>query len=292
MLLSNQNEQETEELHWLFSKYVKGTASLSTLLGLNIPQTTYGRARIAHRQLQGILQAKIAHRRAEGDTSSQDMLGLLLNATDEQGQALSDSEIITNMLQLLFAARDTTARQLCWLILELALHSKWAEKLRSECSEVTGNAPLQMSHLKHFTCMGWVLKEVERLYPPVYIIPRGVVNDVEFAGYHIPAGWHVNISPLLTHRLEEIYIRPESFEPERFAPPREEHKRHSFALIGFGGGAHKCLGYELAQMEMKIILSTILRRFRWNVTPVEFDISPSFQPFEVLQGLRATVQLI
>lgn len=292
LLLSNQNEQETEQLYSLFSKYVRGTASVSTLLGLNIPQTTYGRARIAHSQLQKILQAKIAHRRAIGDTSPRDMLSLLLSATDEQGQALSDSEVITNMLQLLFAARDTTARQLCWLILELALHPQWAERLRHECSEVTVNAPLEMLHLKHFTCMGWVLKEVERLYPPVYIIPRGVIDDVEFAGYHIPAGWHVNVSPLLTHRLEEIYSRPESFEPERFAPPREEHKKHNFALIGFGGGVHKCLGYELAQMEMKIILSIMLRRFRWNVTPTEFEISPSFQPFEVLQELQASVQLI
>lgn len=102
----------------------------------------------------------------------------------------------------------------------------------------------------------------------------------------------LNVSPLLTHRLEEIYSRPESFEPERFAPPREEHKKHSFALIGFGGGVHKCLGYELAQMEMKIILLIMLRRFRWNVTPTKFEISPSFQPFEVLQELRATVQVI
>lgn len=74
------------------------------------------------------------------------------------------------------------------------------------------------------------------MYPLVYAIPRGVVQDIEYAGYRIPAGWYVDISPMLTHRLPELYA-----DPDRFAPARAEDKKHPFALIGFGSGLRSCL---------------------------------------------------
>ncbi len=137
--------------------------------------------------------------------------------------------------------------------------------------------------------MSYVLKEIERLYPPIYGIPRGVKSDFEYEGYLIPAGWHVVVSPMLTHRLPEIYTEPDQFEPARFAPPCEEHKKHPFALIGFGGGSHKCLGYELAQMEIKVILSTLLRQFNWSITPDYSAVAPVRQPSKIEPMLRAKI---
>ena len=172
---------------------------------------------------------------------------------------------------------------------ELAAHPQWVERLRNEQNLVVGEQPLASSHLKQLTQMSHVLKEIERLYPPVYVIPRGVIQDVEFAGYHIPAGWLLNICPMLTHRMSELYSVPDQFDPERFAPPREEHKRHPFALIGFGGRPHKCIGYELAQMESKIVLSTLLRRFDWDITPAYSTVAPVRQPSKIERMLRAQV---
>jgi cytochrome P450 len=73
------------------------------------------------------------------------------------------------------------------------------------------------------------------------------------------------LSPLITHRLPELFANPELFDPMRFAPPREEHKRSSFGLIAFGAGIHKCLGYELANLEIKIILLLLLQ-MNWKMT--------------------------
>jgi len=113
-------------------------------------------------------------------------------------------------------------------------------------------------------------------YPPVYAYNRGVLKDIEYAGYRIPAGWLVTISPMLTHRLPELYTDPDRFDPDRFAPPREEDKKHPLALMGFGHGSHRCLGMEFAQMEMKIVLSTLLRHCDWTVKPDYSAIAPNF----------------
>ena len=133
--------------------------------------------------------------------------------------------------------------------------------MREEQTQVVGDNSLTLSHLKQFTLLTNILKEAERLYPPVSSFSRGVLKDIEYAGYRIPEGWLVTISPMLTHRLPELYTDPDRFDPDRFAPPREEDKKHPFALVGFGNGPHSCLGFEFAQMEMKIVLSTLLRHY-------------------------------
>ncbi len=77
--------------------------------------------------------------------------------------------------------------------------------------------------------------------------------------------------------------------PDRFAPPREEDKKHPFALVGFGSGPHGCLGFEFAQMEMKIVLSTLLRQYDWTVLPDRSAIAPVRQPSKVQDSLRAQI---
>ena len=109
--------------------------------------------------------------------------------------------------------------------------------------------------------MTHVLQEGVRLYPPVEFIIRGVLEDIEVDGYHIPAGWNVIASPMFTHRLPEIYAEPDKFDPDRFAPPREEDSKQPYSLIGFGGGAHSCIGVEFAKMEMKLILGILLDNY-------------------------------
>jgi cytochrome P450 len=61
--------------------------------------------------------------------------------------------------------------------------------------------------------------------------------------------------------LPEIYAEPDLFDPDRFAPPREEDTKHQYSLIGFGGGAHSCIGVEFAKMEMKLILGILLDNY-------------------------------
>ncbi len=260
LLLGLKADMEVKQLVSYFSEIIAG---IRTIVRWNIPFTKFGRALSARSKLEAFLCSIIEQRRRQVH-KGQDILGLLLGSTDEAGNKLSDAEIITQILNLLFGAHETTAKLLSWTLLELSFYPQWVEKLRQEQTDVLQGNSFSFSHLKHLKQMGYVLKEIERLYPPIYSIPRGVIQDVEYGGYLIPPGWYVVISPLLTHRLSELYSQPNCFEPSRFAPPREEDRQHPFSLIGFGGGIHKCLGQGLAQMESKIILSMVLRRYDWS----------------------------
>ncbi len=284
LFLGSQTAQDVEQTCQWFTELSDGRLAL---LRFDLPFTLYGRSQNARRKLQAFLREIITERQQQGNLQeSKDVLGLLLSAVDEDGSSLSVAEILDQTLLTLFAGHETTATLISWALFELGSHPEWRDHLRQEQKEVVGDSPLSISHLKQFTQMTNVLKEVERLYPPVYGIPRGVVKDFEYAGYHIPAGWYVDISPMLSHRLPELYPNPDGFDPDRFASPREEDKKHPLALVGFGSGPHSCLGFEFAQIEMKIILSILLKNYDWTATPEKATISPIRQPSKIQNSLR------
>jgi retinoid hydroxylase len=96
----------------------------------------------------------------------------------------------------------------------------------------------------------------------------------------------VMVSPLFTHRLPEIYAEPDLFDPNRFAPPREEESKHPYSLIGFGGGTHSCIGVEFAKMEMKLILGILL-----DNTDIVSDPLPDRVEYPVRQVVQTQPKL-
>jgi cytochrome P450 len=132
------------------------------------------------------------------------------------------------------------------------------------------------------------LSEAERLYPPVANGPRGVLEEFEFNGYRVPAGTQVLYSIAASHLLPSIFADPEQFDPDRFAPPREEHKT-PYALVGFGGGPRICIGINFAQVEIKALLSHLLRNYRLELAPGQ-AIVPVYRPTSMpLNGIRMRV---
>jgi cytochrome P450 len=285
LFLGSQTVSQVEQTSRWFLELLSARLAI---LRLDVPLTNYGRSQQARRRLIKFLHPVIEERKRQGNLEeSQDVLGLLLAAEDEDGNRLSDQEVIDHTLFMLVAGHETTATLLTWLMFELGSHADWRARLQAEQAAVLGNEPLALAHLKQLSNLTNALKEAERLYPPLYGIPRGVVKDMKYAGYHIPAGWYVDVSPMLTHRLPELYADPDRFDPDRFAPPREEDKKHPFALVGFGSGPHGCLGLEFAQLEMKIIVSTLLRQYDWTITPDRAAIAPIRQPSKMQDKVQA-----
>jgi retinoid hydroxylase len=253
------------------------------------PLTAYGRGQAARRKIVDYIRQVIQERATRGDLEqSTDVLSLLLNTVDEDGHKFTEMQVINQAIGLLFAGSDTTSSLMSWLLFELGNRPEWRQRLRDEQQQVMGHESIAMSHLRQLPNMTNAIKEGERLYPPAFAISRMAIADIEYGGYLIPAGWFIFIFPMLTHRLPEIYQDPDSFDPDRFAPPREEDKKYPYSLIGFGGGVHSCIGVELAQMEMKIILSTLLQKYDWTVTPTTAEISPVRRPVTMLKKLTAT----
>jgi cytochrome P450 len=106
------------------------------------------------------------------------------------------------------------------------------------------------------------MNESMRLVSPVQWAMRRTVRDTELLGHYVPEGTNVVTYPGMTHRLPEIWTDPMKFDPDRFAEPRSEHKKHRFGFTPFGGGSHKCIGMMFGQLEVKVIMHRLLRKYR------------------------------
>jgi retinoid hydroxylase len=197
-------------------------------------------------------------------------------------------QIIDEVIQLVNGAHVTVGRALTWSLVELAARPNLLATLREELEKVVGRGPLQLEHLRELQQMTYFLKEIERIYNPAGpIMARGVVQEIEYGGYLIPPGWSILLAQAVTHRLPSLFENPEEFDPSRFAPPREEDKKDPYALIGFGAGAHSCIGMEFGKMEMKIFLAKALQDYNWTVIPTYADILPIQVPTRLEFKFRA-----
>jgi cytochrome P450 len=92
-----------------------------------------------------------------------------------------------------------------------------------------------------------------------------VVQACQFDGYDLPQGWLVRYATIISHFLPEVFAQPHTFDPQRFAPPREEDKRTPYCLVGFGGGSRHCLGKPFARMFLQTLLVLALQHYDWGV---------------------------
>jgi retinoid hydroxylase len=234
--------EETEEIDRVSQWFTTLVDSINSVIKWDNPLTVYGRGQAARRKIVDYIRQVIRERATRGDLQqSTDVLSLLLNTVDEDGNKFTETQVINQAIGLLFAGGDTTSSLISWLLFELGNSTEWRQRLRDEQQQVMGNNSIAMSHLRQLPQMTNVIKESERLYAPAWVISRVATADIEYGGYLIPAGWFVFIFPMLTHRLPEIYKNPDAFDPDRFAPPREEDQKQPYSLIGFGGGVHSCL---------------------------------------------------
>jgi cytochrome P450 len=245
----------------LNDQLAKGTVAF---LRVGWPWTTFGKGLRARDALRTYLRDVIRSRR---DAPGSDALGLLMAARDESGAALSEDELLEQAVILMFAGHETTTSMLTSFMLGLREHPDIHQRLVEEQRRVVGDGELTLDQLKELHDLDLVLKEVERVWPPISLCQRGVVEAVECGGYVLPPGTLVVYSPWVTHRIPEVFHDPERFDPDRFAPPREEHRATAYALVGFGGGPRLCIGQAFAQLEMKIVASLLVRRYRCLLDP-------------------------
>ena len=185
-----------------------------------------------------------------------------------------------------------------WVLYLLAVHPEYRARVGAELDALLGPATaggddLSLEVIKAMRAMGRAIDEAGRLHPPVGNGPRGVVKDFTFGGYRVPAGTTVRYSIAAGHWLPTIFADPGRFDPDRFAPPREEDRRHPYALIPFGGGPRICIGVNFAQVEIKALAAHVLRSF--ELEPVADQAIEQFYPGIVgapRHGIRARVRTI
>ncbi|MGZ3408711.1 MAG: cytochrome P450, partial [Polyangia bacterium] len=108
------------------------------------------------------------------------------------------------------------------------------------------------------------------IHPPLFMLVRVAQQDFTFKKWHVPKGTWIIISPTVSHQMESVFKNARAFDPDRYAPPREEDKR-DFAYISFGGGRHKCLGNAFAILQIKAILALLLGQYEFELAGDKID---------------------
>ena len=220
---------------------------------------------------------------------SSDFFSEFCHAESEQGEKFTDQEIIDHMIFLMMAAHDTTTSTLTTMMYLLARHPRWQERLREE-ARALGKARLEYEDLDRLESLNWVMREALRMCPPLTSMPRMCVRDTAFGDYVIPANVLVGIFPIQVHYMPSLWRDPQSFDPERFGPARQEDRNHPFAWAPFGGGAHMCIGQHFATLQVKAIMHALLLRYRWSVPEgyvMPYQMTPIAKPRD---GLPVTLQ--
>ncbi len=207
-------------------------------------RSPWERFKHARAELDEFLYREIAERREVPDLADRDdVLSLLLQATDDQGRPMSDQELRDELVTVIGAGHETTATAVAWAFERLLRNPPVLERLRRSLPD--GDTYLDAT-----------IKETLRARPVILDVARRLTAEIELGGYRIPAGAMVVASIAATHYREDLYPSPDEFRPERFLdkPP------DGYTWLPFGGGVRRCIGASFAQFEMRVIMRTILER--------------------------------
>jgi cytochrome P450 len=222
------------------------------------PKRNYGRyspwGRLAkwRRQYDDVVDRLIDQERSDPNFAERnDVLALMLRSTYEDGSAMSRKDIGDELLTLLAAGHETTASTLAWAFERLTRHPKILAALVAEADN-GGN------ELRHATIL-----EVQRSRTVIDFAPRHVFPELYQLGeWAVPRGYSIIVNIGGIHDNPDVYPHPERFDPQRFIGG----KPSAFAWIPYGGGTRRCVGAAFANMEMDVVLRTVLRQFTIETT--------------------------
>ncbi|CAI8600355.1 unnamed protein product [Vicia faba] len=211
----------------------------------------------------------------------QDFLGHLLKENNEidgqMNRALTKKELIDECKTLFFGGYETTSLSITWTLLLLALHQDWQDQLRDEIKQVVGNIEkLDINLLADLKKMKWVMNEALRLYPPSPNVQRQTLEDIHIDNVKVPKGTNIWIDVVAMHHDVTLWGNDANkFKPERFMNDANGECNHKMGYLPFGFGGRACVGRNLTFMEYKIVLTLLLSKFK-------FKLSPSYHHFPTI----------
>ena len=236
---------------------------LPWLQGVIGPFTKRQRLLRLMQEVDEILFEQITQRRATSTTGRIDVLSMLIDARDENGQSLSDSELRDELITLLVAGHETTAASLAWTFHHILQRPDVRDNLQTELRRVVGSGPVASHHVSKLDYLDAVIKETQRLTPILWLLGRQLHTPLHVGGRNLPAGVIVALCVYLTHHRPDLWPNPNRFAPDRFLGKRPS----PYEFFPFGGGARYCLGAAFALYEMKIVIAEVLSRVTLRAVP-------------------------
>jgi len=242
---------ELEQLREVVPKWV---TLASRLVLLPIPPTRarwspWGRLASHRRRYESVVDTLVNRARTDPHLNERtDILALFVRSRYEDGTSMTRGEIGDELLTLLAAGHETTASTLAWVLERISRHPDVLRHLVEEADdegEGAGNAYRQATIL-----------ETQRVRTVIDLASRHVAVPVyELGQWRIPQGYTIMVSLNEIHRIADEFPQPQRFDPRRFI----DTKPANFAWVPFGGGTRRCVGAAFANMEMDVVLRTMLR---------------------------------
>jgi sterol 14-demethylase len=257
-------EELTPEFALAYKDLERGTDAFA-YVNPNLPLPSFRKRDRARARLVELVGEIMERRRREGRETG-DLLHVLTRVRNPDGRLRYDADQITGMfIAMMFAGHHTTSGTAAWTLIELLRHPSFLGRVGAELDALYADGrEVSYQALREMPELEGAIKEALRLHPPLIILMRKVMRDFEVGGYRIEAGKLVAVSPAVSNRLPECFPEPDRYDPGRYAPGREEDRR-TFAWIPFGAGRHRCVGAAFAMMQLKAILSVLLRGFAFEL---------------------------
>nr|XP_010942370.1 obtusifoliol 14-alpha demethylase [Elaeis guineensis]XP_010942371.1 obtusifoliol 14-alpha demethylase [Elaeis guineensis]XP_010942372.1 obtusifoliol 14-alpha demethylase [Elaeis guineensis]XP_010942373.1 obtusifoliol 14-alpha demethylase [Elaeis guineensis]XP_010942374.1 obtusifoliol 14-alpha demethylase [Elaeis guineensis]XP_010942376.1 obtusifoliol 14-alpha demethylase [Elaeis guineensis] len=260
-----------DDVSSLFHDLDNGMRPISVIFPY-LPIPAHRRRDRARARIADIFSTIINSRKRSGQ-SEDDLLQCFIDSRYKDGRPTTEGEITGLLIAALFAGQHTSSITSTWTGAYLLRHKEYLSAALEEQKDILRRHGNKIDHdiLSEMDVLYRCIKEALRLHPPLIMLLRCshsnfTVKTKEGKEYDIPKGHIVATSPAFANRLPHIYKDPDSYDPDRFAPGREEDKAAgAFSYISFGGGRHGCLGEPFAYLQIKAIWSHLLRNFEFEL---------------------------
>jgi retinoid hydroxylase len=266
-------------------------AGLAATVPIRIPGTTYGRAMAARDRLLTSIRTMVEERRSRPRA---DGLSRILSGTAPDGRSYTDDEAVLEVHHIVVAGFIVYAH-LGEVVRRLATQPALRARCADEVERYSPGGPLSMESLARLATCTTVVMEAKRLVPVVPLAFGRARRTFECLGHEVPEGWTVYLALHLVNRDPSIYAEPELFDPDRFGPGREEHRKHPLAFIPQGSDpptSHKCLGLEYSTLLTLAFLAVLVRGYNWQLPRQRLGLDWGRRPPEPRDGLKVQLRSI
>jgi sterol 14alpha-demethylase len=231
---------------------------------------SFHRRDAARAELVGLIEQIMERRDAAGPPphDERDLVDVLMSLRADNGSWVFSPDQVTGMfISMMFAGHHTTSTTASWAIIELLRNPDVLARVVAELDELAerSGGAITYHDLRGVPWLEASLKETLRLHPPLILLLRKAMVDVEVGGHHIAAGKLVGASPAVSNRLPGVFDDPDAFLPERYIDPRADDVDNPWNWIPFGAGRHRCVGAAFAMMQLKAVFCRLLADWEFTL---------------------------
>ena len=259
-----------------------GWSIMAAFCPVNVPGTPFARSM---REAE-VLESRIIEwaNCKRGNLNEHDMLSLLANSSDENGHLTSDKIIVGHVPTLFGAAYETCQQALIWTLILLDQHPQIARDLYDELQDRSASVAMTFEQLIQLPLLTAVVNESMRILPPVPQQFRVALRATSLGNYPVPKESRVVLSSLLTNRDPDLYPEANHFKPERWATINPSSYEYSV----FSAGPRGCPGYSFGTSVIKVVVATILKRYRVALVPntrIDYKVRVTMAPRESVPAI-------